>query len=87
MCNRAREFDVRHALTTNLGLCNFNATLLADNTTMLQSLVLATQALVILDRTKDFGAKQAIALWFERPVVDRFRLLNFTERPGPNHIR
>ncbi|MNR31604.1 hypothetical protein D3C85_1491250 [compost metagenome] len=48
---------------------------------MLQALVLAAQALVVLDRAKDLGAEQAIAFRLERPVVDRFRLLHFTVRP------
>ncbi|VVN45648.1 hypothetical protein PS624_05759 [Pseudomonas fluorescens] len=79
--NRRSQFDVRHALTTNLGQCNFNAALLADHTTVLQALVLTAQALVILYRAKDLGAEQTVTLRFERTVVDGFRLFNFTERP------
>ena len=69
------QFDVRHALTTNLRLRNLNTTLFANNTAMLQTLVLATQALIVLDRAKDFGAEQSVAFGLERSVVDRFRLL------------
>ena len=85
--NRRSQFDVRHALTTNLGQCNFNAALLADHTTVLQALVLTAQALVILYRAKDLGAEQAVTLRFERTVVDGFRLFNFTERPRTDHLR
>ena len=85
--NRRSQFDVRHALTTNLGQRDFNAALLADHTTVLQALVLTAQALVILYRAKDLGAEQAVTLRFERTVVDGFRLFNFTERPRTDHLR
>ncbi|MNQ82154.1 hypothetical protein D3C85_971980 [compost metagenome] len=87
MGNRRSQFDVRHALTTNLGQRDFNAALLADHTTVLQALVLTAQALVILDRAKDLGAEQAVTLRLERTVVDGFRLFNFTERPRTDHLR
>jgi hypothetical protein len=47
---------------------------------MLEPLVLAAQALVVLDRPEDLGAEQAIALGLERPVVDRFGLLDLAKR-------
>ena len=75
MRNRAGQLDVRHALTTHLGLCDLNAALLADDAAMLQALVLAAQALVVLDRTEDLGAEQAVTFRLERTVVDRLRLL------------
>lgn len=81
------QFDVRHALTTNLGQGDFNAALLADHTTVFQALVLTAQALVVLDWAKDLGAEQAVTLRFERTVVDGFRLFNFTERPRTDHLR
>ncbi len=86
VCDRRRQLDVSHALTTDLGEGNFNAALLADNATMLQALVLTAQALVVLDWAKDLGAEQAVTFWFERTVVDGFRLLNFTERPRTDHL-
>ena len=85
--DRRGQFDVRHALTTNLGQGNFNAALLADHAAVLEALVLAAQALVVLDWAKDLGAEQAVTLRFERTVVDGFRLLNFTERPRTDHFR
>jgi len=72
---------MRHALTTNFRLRDLNTTLFAHHTSMFQALVLTAQALVILDRAKNFGAKQAITLGLERSVVDRFRLFDLTERP------
>ena len=76
------QIDVTHAFATHLGLCDFNAALLADHTAVLEALVLAAQAFVVLDRAKDLGAEQTITLGLESTVVDRFRLLHFTERPG-----
>jgi len=53
--------------------------LLADDPLVLHALVLAAQALVVLDRTKDARAEQSIAFGLERAVVDRLRLLYFAE--------
>ena len=86
MGHRAGEIDVGHALTTNFRLRDFNAALLTNNTAVLQALVLAAQALVVLDRTKDFGAKQTVTLRFERTIVDGLRLLDLAIRPGANHV-
>ncbi len=54
---------------------------------ILHALVFAAQAFVILDRTEDTRAEQAITLRLERPVVDGFRLLDLTEGPGANALR
>src|SRR5690606_617050 len=71
----------------HLGLRDFNAALLADHTPVLQALVLAAQALVVLDGAEDLGAEQAVTLGLEGPVVDGFRLLDFTEGPGTDLFR
>jgi hypothetical protein len=54
---------------------------------VLQALVLAAQALVVLDRAKDLGAEQAIALRLEGAVVDGFRLFDFAVGPGTDLLR
>ena len=84
---RARELDVAHALAAHLGLRHFDAALLADDAAMLQALVLAAKALVVLHRPEDLGAEQAVAFRLERAVVDRFGLFHLAERPGPDHVR
>ena len=81
MRNGAGEFNVAHALTTHFSHGDFDTALLADHTTMLQAFVFTTQAFVVLDGTKNLGAKQAIAFGFERTVVDSFRFANFAIRP------
>src|SRR4029453_9216953 len=79
--DRARELDVAHALAAPLGECHFDAALLADHAAVLQALVLAAQALIVLDRPEDLRAEETVALGLERAVVDRLRLFHFAVRP------
>ena len=76
------QVDVAHALAAHLGLGHFDAALLADHAAVLEALVLAAQALVVLDGAKDLGAEQTIALGLERAVVDGLGLLHLAEGPG-----
>ena len=85
--DRARELDVAHALAAHLGLRDLDAALLADHAAVLEALVLAAQALVVLHRPEDLGAEQAVALRLEGAVVDGLRLLHLAERPGADHVR
>ena len=82
MRDRARQLDVAHALAAHLGQRDFDAALLADHAAVLEALVLAAQALVVLDRAEDLGAEQAVALRLEGAVVDGLRLLDFAVGPG-----
>ena len=75
-----------HAITTNLGQRHFNAALFTDNAAMFQTLVLAAQALVILDRAENFGTEQTIAFRLEGTVVNSFRLFNFAIGPGTDFL-
>src|SRR5262249_37165615 len=59
----------------------------ADQALVLHALVLAAQAFVVLDGPEDARAEQAVALRLEGAVVDRFRLLDFAERPGVDVVR
>ncbi len=85
--DRGGELDVAHALAAHLGQRHLDAALLADQALVLHALVLAAQALVILDRSEDAGAEEAIALRLEGAVVDRLRLLDLAERPGSDVVR
>src|SRR5690606_24721433 len=85
--NRRGQLDVAHALAADLGQRHFHAALLTDHATVLEALVLAAQALVVLHRSEDLGAEQAVALRLEGTVVDGLRLLDFAIRPGPDHFR
>ena len=66
---------------------DFDAALLADHAAVLEALVLAAQALVVLDRSEDLGAEQAVTLRLEGAVVDGFRLLDLAEGPAAHRFR
>ena len=87
MRDRRGQLDMAHALAPDLGQRDLDAALLADDAVILHALVLAAQALVVLDRTEDAGAEQAVPLRLERAVVDRLRLLDLAERPGADPLR
>ena len=75
------QINVAHALAAHFGLRDFNAAFFADHAAMLQAFVFAAQAFVVLDRAKNFGAKQAITLRLEGAVVDRLWFFDFAKRP------
>src|SRR5690606_17139621 len=87
MRHRRGQLDMAHALAPDLRERDFNAALLADHAAILHPLVLAAQALVVLDRTEDARAEQAIAFRLEGPVVDGFRLLDLAIGPGADALR
>jgi hypothetical protein len=68
--DRRGQLDMAHALAADLGDGHLDAALLADDALILHALVLAAQALIVLDRTEDARAEQAVALGLERAVVD-----------------
>ena len=85
--DRRRQFDMAHALAPDPRQGHFDRALLADDALVLHALVLAAQALIVLDRAKDAGAEQAVTLRLEGAVVNGFRLLDFAVRPRQNLLR
>ena len=81
------ELDVAHALTANARQRDFHAALFADDALVLHALVLAAQALIVLHRTEDARAEQAVAFRLERTVVDGLGLLDLAVRPGKDLLR
>src|SRR5262249_42399288 len=59
----------------------------ADDALVLHPLVLAAQALVILDRTENPRAEQTVALGLEGAIVDGLRLFDLAVRPRLNLLR
>ena len=55
MRNRRRQLDMAHALTAHLLKRDFDTAFLADDAAILHPLVLAAQALVILDRAERYA--------------------------------
>src|ERR1700745_2318499 len=87
MRNRRRKLDVAHTFAPHARERDLDRALLADDALVLHPLVLAAQALVILDRPEDAGAEQAVALGLEGAVVDGLRLLDLAVRPRENLFR
>ncbi len=85
--HRRGQLDVAHAVAADAREGDLDAALLADNALVLHALVLAAQAFVVLGRTEDAGAEQAVALGLEGPVVDRLGLLDLAVRPGTDLLR
>src|SRR5262249_51504200 len=54
---------------------------------VLHALVLAAQALVVLDRPEDARAEQAVALGLEGAIVDGLRLFDLAVGPGQDLFR
>src|SRR5262249_48913444 len=84
--HRRGELDVTHAVAAHLGERHLDATLLADDAAVLHALVLAAQALVVLDRPEDARAEQAVALGLEGAIVDGLRLLDLAVAPGADAL-
>ena len=80
VCNRAGQVNVTETLTTNLARNDLDTTFFTDDATVLHALVFAAVTLVVFGWTKDFGAEETVTLRLKCPVVNRFRLLNFTKR-------
>src|SRR2546430_8107778 len=76
-----------HALAPDPRQRDFDGAFFADDALVFHALVLAAQALVILDRPKDARAEQAVALGLEGAVVDRLGFLDLAVRPRQNLLR
>ena len=85
--HRAREVNVTHAFTAHLGERHFNAALFADDAAILEALVLAAKAFVVLHRPEDLRAEKTVALRLLSAVVDRLRLFDFAVGPGVDLFR
>src|SRR3989304_3144272 len=87
MRDRRRELDMAHALAPYARQRDLDRALLADDALVLHALVLAAQALVILDRPEDARAEQSVALGLEGAVVAGLRLFYLAVGPGQNLFR
>ena len=76
-----------HALAADLLLRHLDTAAVADDAAVADPLVFAAVALVILGRTEDLLAEEAVTLGLVGPVVDRFRLQDLTAGPFGNVLR
>src|SRR5258708_38092240 len=87
MRDRRGKRDAAHALAAHARQRHLDAALLADDALVLHPLIFAAQALVVLDRSEDARAEQAVTLRLERAVIDRLGLLDLAEGPRKNLFR
>ena len=87
MSYRHNQLYVACTLATYLLLSNFNTTTVADDAFVTNTLVLTTVTLIVLRRTKNALAEQAITLRLIGAVVDGFGLQHLTIRICHNLFR
>src|SRR3546814_19334935 len=66
-------FDMAHPLAADLRHSDFDTALFEDDALVLHALVLAEQEFIVLDRTEDAGAEQAVTFRLERARTDESR--------------
>src|SRR5271170_3642826 len=76
-----------HAFAPHARQRHLDRALLADDAFVFHALVLAAQALVILNRPKDARAEQPVALGLEGAIVDGLGLFDLAVRPRQNLLR
>jgi hypothetical protein len=81
------QLNMAHALPPDLGLGDLDTAALADDAAVLHPLVLAAEALIVVDRAEDLGAEQAVLLGLERPVVDGLGLGHLAPGPALDLVR
>ena len=80
MCHGHNQLNMTTALATNFLLGHFHSTAVTDDTLIADALVLSAMALIILGRTEDALAEEAVALGLVGTVVDGFRFQHFAVR-------
>ena len=85
--DRCGQFDMAHALTAHPLQRDFYAALFAGDALIFDALILAAQAFIILDRSKDARAEETVALWLEGPIIDGLWLFDFAIGPSLDLIR
>ena len=87
MRHRRGELDMAHPLAPNPRQRHLDAAFFANNALVLHALVLAAQALIVLDGPENTRAEQAVALRLERPIIDRLGLLDLADRTRTGFCR
>ena len=76
-----------HALTANLGLCNFNAAAVTDDALVANSLVLSAVALPVLGWSENSLAEKSVFFRLKGTVIYGFGLGYLTVRPFSDLFR
>ena len=75
-----------HTFPPNLRQSDLDTAFFTYDALEFHSLILAAKAFVILDRTEDAGAEQAVTFRLKSPIVDGFGLLDLAKRPRPDAV-
>ena len=87
MAHGRGQLDVAHALAADLCARDFHAAAVADLALIADLLILSAVAFPVLRGSEDALAEQAVALGFERAVVDGLGLFHFAGGPGKDHLQ
>ena len=87
VCDGHDELDVAHALATHFFLGDFDTAAVTHDALVADALVLAAVALVVLDRTEDALAEEAVALGLVCAVVDGLGLEHLAARLFQDFLR
>src|SRR5262249_58579797 len=85
--DRRRQLDVAHALAPHARERDLDRALLADDALVLHALVLAAQALVVLDRAEDAPADPALPFRLDTAILNLLLLLDLAVGPRQNLLR
>ncbi len=87
MGNRDGQADVAHSLATDDGAGYTDATLVADDVFITNSLVFTTVTFPVLGRSEDLLAEESVLLRLLGTVVNGLGLGDFTVRPLEDQLR
>lgn len=87
MRHRNRKFDVSHAFSSDLGLCNFDAAAVADDAFVLYPFIFTAIAFPVFLRSENPFAEETAFFRLETSVIDRLGILDLTVTPGADHFR
>ena len=87
MGNGNHQFDVAGTLAANLLLSHLDTATVADDTLVADTLVLAAGTLIVLGRTEDALAEQAVTLRLIGAVIDGLRLGDLAVRALEDLLR
>lgn len=73
-------------MSANFRVSYFDAATFASDTSVAHAFVLSAVALPVFGWSKDSLAEQTVFFWFERSVIDRFRLRHFSVRPAEDAL-
>ncbi len=87
MGNRRCQFDMTHALATNLEMGDFDTAAVADDTLVPDGFEFAAVAFPLFRRAEDSFAEEAVLFRPEGAVIDGLGFFHLAVAPRPDHVR